>query len=355
MVALRASDMDFGDVYLTTRGPVLKLLVTNLEPDLEGLPSDFSFESLAITTVTIGGTNQADFAVVGNQCAGTTLAGSWSTCEVGLRFTPKALGERNATLTIASNAAAGSKMIALKGVGATAPQGPKGDTGATGPTGPMGPTGAKGDQGDTGPQGVKGDTGATGATGVTGPKGDTGATGATGAKGSTGATGATGATGPKGDTGANGATGPKGDTGPRGDTGATGAKGDTGNTGPQGATGETGAAGDQGATGPQGKTGPQGAKGDTGASGVITCRNTSSATKSCAAMFPTGTWRTVSLARKGTYRLTRSGRTVSLGSAVVKGMSVSVKVGARLPRGSYLLTVRDSRNRLITRKTVTVR
>lgn len=50
-------------------------------------------------------------------------------------------------------------------VGATGPQGPKGDTGATGPQGPKGDTGA------TGPAGPQGVTGATGATGPQGPAG----------------------------------------------------------------------------------------------------------------------------------------------------------------------------------------
>jgi len=88
--------------------------------------------------------------------------------------------------------------MTLGAVGATGPQGPKGDTGATGSVGPTGP---KGDTGATGPAGPKGDTGATGSVGPTGPKGDTGAAGSAGPQG------------PKGDAGAAGPVGPVGPAG----------------------------------------------------------------------------------------------------------------------------------------------
>ena len=51
-------------------------------------------------------------------------------------------------------------------IGATGPQGPKGDTGARGATGPQGPKGDTGATGATGPQGPKGDTGPRGLPGV---------------------------------------------------------------------------------------------------------------------------------------------------------------------------------------------
>lgn len=118
-------------------------------------------------------------------------------------------------------------------VGATGPQGPKGDTGATGPQGP------KGDAGETGPQGPKGDPGVSARFEIVGayalaPKeeptvtempGSTaqdrlyrlgipiGDKGAKGDKGDKGDTGATGPQGPKGETGETGPQGPKGDTG----------------------------------------------------------------------------------------------------------------------------------------------
>src|SRR5438552_6809085 len=56
-------------------------------------------------------------------------------------------------------------------IGATGPQGPKGDTGATGPQGPTGPIGLQGPKGDTGAEGPAGPAGPTGATGPQGPAG----------------------------------------------------------------------------------------------------------------------------------------------------------------------------------------
>lgn len=73
----------------------------------------------------------------------------------------------------------------------------KGERGLLGPRGPKGNTGPQG-LGATGPQGLRGDTGATGPQGL---KGNAGATGAQGPKGDTGAQGPSGPTGPQGPTG----------------------------------------------------------------------------------------------------------------------------------------------------------
>ena len=72
-------------------------------------------------------------------------------------------------------------------------------------------------------------------------------------------------------------------------------------------------------------------------------------------MFPTGTWKVQTAARRASYRLTIGGRTISLGAATVKGRTVSVAVSARVKRGTYLLVVRDASSRLITRSKVVVR
>ena len=115
-------------------------------------------------------------------------------------------------------------------VGATGPQGEKGEPG---PQGPQGETGA------TGPQGPKGETGATG---PQGPKGEKGAIGPQGPRGETGATGPQ---GPKGKDGEvtfesltdeqiaslRGEPGEKGEKGEKGDPGAQGEKGEKGDTG----------------------------------------------------------------------------------------------------------------------------
>ena len=65
----------------------------------------------------------------------------------------------------------GNGIYAAGPVGATGPQGPKGDTGATGSQGPQGATGSQGNPGATGSQGPQGVPGATGSTGPQGPAG----------------------------------------------------------------------------------------------------------------------------------------------------------------------------------------
>ena len=112
------------------------------------------------------------------------------------------------------------------GLGATGPQGSKGDTGLQGPigltglkgdTGLQGPIGLTGPKGDIGPQGPKGDTGLQGSIGLTGLKGDTGDVGPQGIQG---VKGDTGLQGPKGDNGADSTVpGPQGPAGPRGPAG----------------------------------------------------------------------------------------------------------------------------------------
>ena len=151
-------------------------------------------------------------------------------------------------------------------LGATGPEGSKGDTGATGPRGPKGEDGPRGPKGEPGPKGPKGEDG---------PRGHKGEAGATGPKGAAGPKGDTGAQGPKGEPGATGAQGPKGDTGatglqgPKGDTGATGPQGATGGPGPQGPAGAAGGPGPQGPAGDQGPQGLQGLPGQSVSVAVI--------------------------------------------------------------------------------------
>ena len=115
-------------------------------------------------------------------------------------------------------------------VGATGPQGEKGEPGAQGPRGEKGDTGERGPQGETGAPGPQGPQGETGAIGPQGPRGETGATGPQGPKGKDGEVtfesltdeqkaslrgepGAKGEKGEKGDPGAQGEKGEKGDPG----------------------------------------------------------------------------------------------------------------------------------------------
>jgi hypothetical protein len=60
---------------------------------------------LSISTITIGGTNPSDFAVISDTCSGTTVAPN-TTCVVNVKFTPATTASRSATLTVSSNSSA---------------------------------------------------------------------------------------------------------------------------------------------------------------------------------------------------------------------------------------------------------
>lgn len=75
--------------------------------------------SLAISTLTVGGTNAADFTRGGTCTDGLSVAPN-GTCTVTITFNPAAPGARSATATLVSNAQ-GSPTIALSGTGLAAP------------------------------------------------------------------------------------------------------------------------------------------------------------------------------------------------------------------------------------------
>ena len=72
----------------------------------------------AIATVALGGTRPGDYAVTSNGCDGATLQPA-QTCSITVTFTPKAAGNRPATLKV--SAAGGSATAALAGVGTFQP------------------------------------------------------------------------------------------------------------------------------------------------------------------------------------------------------------------------------------------
>ncbi len=72
--------------------------------------------TLNISTVTLTGTNAADFAAGTNTCNGAALAAN-ATCTVGVVFTPGAVGIRSATLQVADNAAGSPQSVTLTGTG----------------------------------------------------------------------------------------------------------------------------------------------------------------------------------------------------------------------------------------------
>jgi Domain of unknown function DUF11 len=84
--------------------------------------SDERIDNLSVTieSVTLGGSNASDFAIVGDTCTGAILYApfgqQWS-CQVDVRFTPTAVGPRNATLTIVSDALGSPHVATLNGEG----------------------------------------------------------------------------------------------------------------------------------------------------------------------------------------------------------------------------------------------
>jgi regulation of enolase protein 1 (concanavalin A-like superfamily) len=90
---------------------------------------------LNVTSVAIGGTNAAEFAVASDGCSGRSI-GPASQCGVSITFTPGAAGTRQATLAIGSNAASTPTQVAIagSGVATAAPPAPwsTADVGAVG-------------------------------------------------------------------------------------------------------------------------------------------------------------------------------------------------------------------------------
>lgn len=76
--------------------------------------------NLAISAVTLGGTNPAEFTRGGTCAAAMSLAPAAS-CTVNATFTPTAVGARSATITISHNATPNSSVLSLSGTGAAAP------------------------------------------------------------------------------------------------------------------------------------------------------------------------------------------------------------------------------------------
>jgi sugar lactone lactonase YvrE len=73
--------------------------------------------ALNITSIAVGGTNNADFGETNN--CGTSLGAS-AICTINVTFTPAASGARSASITITDSAAGSPQTISLSGSGSTA-------------------------------------------------------------------------------------------------------------------------------------------------------------------------------------------------------------------------------------------
>lgn len=76
--------------------------------------------NLVLSTITLGGTNAAEFTRGGTCAAAASLAPAAS-CSVDVTFKPTAIGTRNATITIGHNATPNSSVLSLTGTGTSAP------------------------------------------------------------------------------------------------------------------------------------------------------------------------------------------------------------------------------------------
>ena len=102
---LSAPSLGFGNQILNTASPFQTETVTNS-----------GTASLIVASAIIGGSNAADFAKATDSCTGATIAPS-STCLVGVKFMPSALGGRSATLSISDNASDSPQVASLSGTG----------------------------------------------------------------------------------------------------------------------------------------------------------------------------------------------------------------------------------------------
>ena len=92
--------------------------IGNTSAALVGTLKNNGSATLNITSITVTGTNVADFTKGATTC-GATLAAAAS-CTVNFTFTPSAAGARNASLSIVDNATGSPHILALTGTGAAA-------------------------------------------------------------------------------------------------------------------------------------------------------------------------------------------------------------------------------------------
>ena len=105
---------DTGSLVLPTTGVGARSATRSVSIANDGRPS------LHIAGAGLGGANPGEFVVVGDGCAGLTLA-TGARCTVTVAIRPGAAGVRSADLAIASDSAEGVAHIALAGTGVAPP------------------------------------------------------------------------------------------------------------------------------------------------------------------------------------------------------------------------------------------
>ncbi|RMH23021.1 MAG: choice-of-anchor D domain-containing protein [Acidobacteria bacterium] len=112
-LAVEPESLDFGSRPIGSAGEILTLTIANAgDADLE------------LAALRLAGPHAADFQLVPGSCAGRGRVPPAGSCTVGVRFRPSAAGRRGARLVIEHNAAGGSDLVPLTGVGEETPPAP---------------------------------------------------------------------------------------------------------------------------------------------------------------------------------------------------------------------------------------
>lgn len=116
-VGLSPTSIAFGNIVNgTTSG---NQTITLCNGSWAGAVCNAAGASLTITSITLTGTNAAQFAIAQNNCGASLAAGS--TCTVLVNFTPNAVASFSANLTYTTNAASSPDNAPLSGSGVAAP------------------------------------------------------------------------------------------------------------------------------------------------------------------------------------------------------------------------------------------
>jgi hypothetical protein len=105
-VSLSATSLSFGNEAKGYSTPSQEVVLSNL-----------SNTALDMKSVRVTGTNASQF-VTSNTCGATVAAGT--SCRIGVRFVPSALGVANAAITLSDSASNSPQAITLSGTGITA-------------------------------------------------------------------------------------------------------------------------------------------------------------------------------------------------------------------------------------------
>jgi uncharacterized repeat protein (TIGR01451 family) len=107
-VGTSASSLSFGSKFVGSTSSAQTVTITNTAAS--------GAEPLALGQLTTGGANPGDFTLSNDTCSNASVAAG-STCTVDISFSPTAIGSRNGSLTIPSNAASSPDTVSLSGSG----------------------------------------------------------------------------------------------------------------------------------------------------------------------------------------------------------------------------------------------